>query len=171
MEKNQVLQARLIKEFELQAYELGLVSSHTVFYRWSYRQGAKNLDIEFNGVGAKLQLGETQLCLLSFVELDDMDDKAIQRWISLMFKASFGPPATNQPSEEVQPEALSLRYAAPHLYLARGTKFAGIVSPNGWSGKEALINYPQDEPVLKNYQGDLSLTEMRLIIDEWRKNT
>lgn len=75
----------------------------------------------------------------------------------------------NMFGDEVEPQKLTFEYSAPILYIKRGGKFAGMVSPNGWTGKTLWINYEKDEPVLDNYNGSISLAEMHEIITEWNK--
>lgn len=70
--------------------------------------------------------------------------------------------------DEREPEVLTFEYEAPHMTVKRGGKFAGMVSPNGWTGKTMMINYKEKEPVLSNYRGDLSLGEMEQILEQWK---
>lgn len=72
--------------------------------------------------------------------------------------------------DEVAPQTLTFEFKAPHLTIFRGGKFAGMVSPNGWTGGFQWINYNLGEPVLGNCNGSLSLSEMKQIILEWEKN-
>jgi hypothetical protein len=72
--------------------------------------------------------------------------------------------------EMVEPQSLTFKFEKPHLTIFRGDKFAGMVVPNGWTGKSKIIDYEMNEPVLTNYDGVLSLKEMAKIIAEWHKN-
>lgn len=73
--------------------------------------------------------------------------------------------------DEREPELLTFDYTEPHMNLFRGGRWCGMVSPNGWSGKTAMINYKLKEPVMTCYHGNLSLTEMQSVLDAWKKFT
>ena len=79
--------------------------------------------------------------------------------------------AKNIFGEQVEPRKLTFGYLRPHMEVFRAGKFAGCVSPNGWTGKTMFIDYEMKEPVLTNYDGPISLSEMQTIIDKWKEFT
>lgn len=78
--------------------------------------------------------------------------------------------AQNMFGDERKPQKLTFKHEGEHMYLFRGGKICGMVVKNGWTGKSYMINYDLGEPVLYNFEHDLSLAEMGEIQKEWKNN-
>lgn len=76
----------------------------------------------------------------------------------------------NLMGDERAPQPLTMKWEDPHITLYREGKFAGMVSPNGWTGKGAYIDWKIGEPVVTNLPSSMSLAEMQQVINFWEKH-
>jgi hypothetical protein len=79
--------------------------------------------------------------------------------------------ATNLLGEEVTPEGLTFKPMGKCVWINRGKKVIGYISPNGWTGKSCMINWPVGTGLVTIFPSNynLSLKELKEIIDAGEK--